>query len=304
MSCSSPILVNNNNGVVLAACGRCMSCCIAKQSSLQFLAQKELQKVYKSGLGASFVTLTYSDNYVPYVRAASPYQTLQKDDFQKFMKRLRKESDKLNIKCKFVACGEYGDKLGRPHYHIALLGLSDYLADSIISKTWKYGLSDVGALGVGGLRYVIKYMTKSRSTREIEKFYKDNGIQRPFILHSQKLGFDWIKANANIIVSNKYTFLDKGKYRLYPKYVRDVVERLTGVDSRPYVADYIQHINTHGERIDDYFARMTYVKEIDLVKRTLQQHSAAMLPASFRRPVELRDNTNVDYRLLASLALE
>lgn len=304
MSCVSPILVKNNNGVVMAACGRCMSCCIAKQSSLQFLAQKELLKVYKSGLGASFVTLTYNDNNVPYVSADLPYQTLQKDDFQKFMKRLRFESDKLNIKCKFIACGEYGDKLGRPHYHLALFGLSDALAQSIIKKVWTYGTSEIGALGAGGLRYVLKYMTKSRSTREIEQFYKVNGVQKPFILHSQKLGFDWIYDNKDIIVKNHYTFVQRGVVRLYPKYVRDVVERLTGVDSRPYVADYLKHIDTKGETLDNYFSRMTYVQEIDNVKKSIQNQSAAMLPPSYRRPAEMRNLFDCDYMSLVGLVSE
>lgn len=305
MSCASPILVKNGTGVVMAACGRCMSCCIAKQSSLEFLAEKELYKVYKSGLGASFVTLTYNPDSVPYVRADSPYMTLQLDDFQKFMKRLRFNVSKLGIPLKYVACGEYGDKLGRPHYHFALLGLSDALASSVIKKSWSYGLYDVGALASGGLRYVIKYMTKSRLTPDIKAFYAANGIQPPFIVHSQKLGFDWIYSHRYQIVEQKYTMLSNGKVRLYPKYVRDVVERLTGVDSRPYVADYLAHINTHGERLDDYFARVTYQKESDLVKRTLQESKAARMPSSFRRPVEMRPlGSTVSPVVLASLALE
>lgn len=282
-----------------------MSCCVAKQSSLEFLAQKELYKVYKSGLGASFVTLTYDNNSVPYVRADSPFMTLQIDDFQKFMKRLRKNVEPLGIPLKYVACGEYGDKLGRPHYHFALLGLSDAVANDVIQKSWSYGLYDVGALASGGLRYVIKYMTKSRLTPDIKAFYDSNGIQPPFIVHSQKLGFDWIYSHRYDIVKQKYTFLSNGKVRLYPKYVRDVVERLTGVDSRPYVSDYLKHVNTHGETLDNYFARVTYMRESDLVKRTLQESKACRMPSSFRRPVEMRPfSTSVSPAVLASLALE
>ena len=62
MSCVSPILVKTKTGVVNASCGRCLSCCVAKQSALNFLCEKELQKVYSRGLGASFCTLTYNDD--------------------------------------------------------------------------------------------------------------------------------------------------------------------------------------------------------------------------------------------------
>lgn len=304
LSCSSPVLVKNRSGVVLASCGRCMSCCIAKQSSLEFLAEKELYKVYKSGLGASFVTLTYDDNNVPYV-LDTPYQTLLISDFQKFMKRLRKNVRIFGVPLKYVACGEYGDQLGRPHYHFALLGLSDALAESVIKKSWTFGRYQVGALASGGLKYVIKYMTKSRLTPEIKAFYDANGIQPPFIVHSQKLGFDWIYNHKDDIVKQKYTFLSRGKVRLYPKYVREVVERLTGVDSRPFVADYLAHVNTHGETLDDFFARVTYMRESDLVKKTLQQSKAALMPSSFRRPVEMRPlGSTVSPALLAQVALE
>lgn len=305
MSCVSPLLVKSRNGIVLASCGRCLSCSVKKQSELTFLCHKELRDTYHRGLGASFVTLTYNDNNVPYVAADKPYQTLQIDDFQKFLKRFRYYSDKqYGIQCKFLACGEYGDKLGRPHYHAVIFGLSDYLCDKLIRSSWKYGTHQVGALGSGGLRYVLKYLTKTRLTPEIKAFYDANGVQKPFILHSQKLGFDWISRNKQQIVDSHYTFLSNGKVRLYPKYVRDVVERLTGVDSRPFVQDYLSHVNTHGELLDDFFARQTYIHEMDLCKQYRLDNKAVTLPFDCRRPQELRSTFNTDYKLAAMLALE
>lgn len=46
-------------------CGYCIYCLVKKQSKLEFYAKKELFEEYKKGHGASFVTLTYSDEYEP-----------------------------------------------------------------------------------------------------------------------------------------------------------------------------------------------------------------------------------------------
>lgn len=84
MSCVSPIPVMTRSGAVVnAACGRCLSCCIAKQSSLNFLASKELELNYKRGQGASFVTLTYDDNNVNFV-SDTAFMTLKKKIYRIF----------------------------------------------------------------------------------------------------------------------------------------------------------------------------------------------------------------------------
>lgn len=247
------------------------------------------------GLGSSFCTLTYNDDNVPYVTADSPFQTLVKRDYDLFMKRLRASvaSDGLPP-FKFLSCGEYGN-LGRPHYHAVFFGLSDALALHYVKKAWTYGFSQVGALQPGGLRYVLKYMTKSRADREIEQFYKANGIQKPFIKHSEKLGFDWIYNNRNAIVENRFCWIIHGHKALLPKYVRNVVERLTGVDPRPYVLEYINSVDTRGLSFDDFTAKQTYERERLLEAKMRQEQQAYTFPRQYRKPKHLRyfdDDTN------------
>lgn len=293
MSCISPILVSNSQGTILAPCGRCLSCCIAKQSALEFLCKKELQTVYKRGLGASFVTLTYDDNHVPYVATDSPYQTLVKRDFDLFNKRVRRYIERDNMPTiKFVAAGEYGDSLGRPHYHVVYFGLTDFLADRYVSKSWQYGLYQVGALSAGGLRYVLKYMTKSRPDRDIERFYASVGVEKPFIKHSHLLGFDWIQNHAKDIADDGYVFTQRGKKRLYPGYVRKIVESLTGVDPRPYVDKYLKSIDTGDMSYDDYMATKVYYNEVAQRKQMIQDGKPYYLPTMCRRPPELRFNAD------------
>ena len=59
-----------------------------------------------------FITLTFNDEYV--------MPSLDKSIFQKFMKRLRRMFPDARIR--YFMCGEYGDKLSRPHYHACLFG--------------------------------------------------------------------------------------------------------------------------------------------------------------------------------------
>lgn len=61
-----------------------------------------------------FVTLTYDDEHMPYGG------DLHYRHFQLFLKKLRK---RLGRPVRYFMCGEYGDRLGRPHYHAILIGV-------------------------------------------------------------------------------------------------------------------------------------------------------------------------------------
>lgn len=60
-----PGLFDRNGGAIMHDCGKCLYCLVKKQSKLEFYAKKELYEQYKAGKGASFVTLTYSEDYQP-----------------------------------------------------------------------------------------------------------------------------------------------------------------------------------------------------------------------------------------------
>ena len=45
--------------------------------------------------------------------------SVRKDVMQRFMKRLRM---KIGVPVRYLLCGEYGEKRGRPHFHILLFG--------------------------------------------------------------------------------------------------------------------------------------------------------------------------------------
>lgn len=129
-----------------------------------------------------FITLTYNDENCPLDGG------LVKSDFQKFMKRLRKNTGK---KIRYYYCGEYGDKNNRPHYHAILFGYNfpdwQYLFDStggtaiytskILEETWKKGFVTVGTVTFESAAYIARYVLKKQNGQLKEKINKDTGLK-------------------------------------------------------------------------------------------------------------------------------
>ena len=100
------------------ACGKCPKC-MKKRSNSWTIRMAEERKV---STNCYFVTLTYHSLHVP--KSASGRLTLCTEDLQKFFKRLRKKmfgNQKGDLK--YYACGEYGSRYQRPHYHLMLFNV-------------------------------------------------------------------------------------------------------------------------------------------------------------------------------------
>lgn len=125
-------------------CGKCYHCRITKVN--EWCTRMVLES--KARMYTYFVTLTYSPRSLhtdvfrethPMTNRCNTYGkeqpmplVLRKDHLQKFFKRLRKNT---GIKFKYFACGEYGHKYARPHYHMILW--SDVPISKIaIYKAW------------------------------------------------------------------------------------------------------------------------------------------------------------------------
>ena len=109
-------------------CGKCPVCKMRRVNTWVFRMEEEM----KVSSSAYFVTLTYDTVTVPITDRG--YMTLDKRDFQLFMKRLRKLSAN---KLKYYAAGEYGELYQRPHYHLILFNLEDV---NMIKETWNNGM--------------------------------------------------------------------------------------------------------------------------------------------------------------------
>lgn len=291
MSCAFPVTIHLKDGRnVKVPCGRCMCCRVRKQSQLTFLAHKELLDVYSSGRGASFVTLTYSEDHIPHGDKNPFAYSLRRKDLQDFLKRMRisLQRDGFDISFKTIYCGELGDKFGRPHYHIAFLGLTDVLAAKYVSKCWttrkgtKLGRVDVGVLRPGGLRYIVKYMTKSRLSPEQKRVFEAFGCETPFIGHSIGLGKKWLMSHVDDILESNGYMRVKTALVPYPRYVLDYVKVITGHDLKQSILyDTMMSVApaaaAAGRLYDDYLAEQAYIKERMLTAAAIADGRAADL---------------------------
>lgn len=152
---------------VLLPCGRCIACRINKASEWANRVIHESSYVDDG----CFITLTYAPESCP-----SDY-SLRKKDFQNFLKRLRIWISRHDEGCirAFLGCGEYGDKRGRPHYHLLLLGWSPkdlvfhhtsysgmpVYTSAIVERLWARGFAPVGTLTSRSAGYVARYAKKA-----------------------------------------------------------------------------------------------------------------------------------------------
>lgn len=130
---------------IVVPCNRCIICRRRRANALSARAIMETESV---GCRPLFITFTYDNLHLP--RTDSGFQTLRKEDLQLFFKRLRSllDGECIPHRLRYLACGEYGKKTKRPHYHVLLWGFPEQAFDNIlqvqrfIQKAWSYFLTD------------------------------------------------------------------------------------------------------------------------------------------------------------------
>ena len=126
-------------------CGRCVGCRLRRARDWSIRCGLEMS-VHDQ---ACWATLTYDDAHLPV--------TLSRAHLSGFIKRLRARVSPLRFR--FFASGEYGERLGRPHYHVILFGLSQFY-DLSVSESWPFGFSRVDAISPASIAYVCGYTAK------------------------------------------------------------------------------------------------------------------------------------------------
>ncbi|QCS37368.1 replication initiation protein [Tortoise microvirus 94] len=262
MSCSSPVTVNVKGRSYNVPCHHCMSCRITYQSYLLFCCKRELFDCYQRGLGASFLTFTYNDDCLPL------NGSLDKRSFQNLLKRVRRNKGLPSFK--YLACGEYGDKFDRAHYHAVFFGLSDVLAKQFVASHWLNGYVKTEALrSSAGLRYVLDYCCKSINGDLAVELYDNQMKERPFLSHSTRMGFDWLMRNMDDIVANGFYYREAGKMLPLPKYFRDIYDIYKTFD----VSRVLRSLDSHAKRmgfpdIYSYSDYATPLKEKELISKS------------------------------------
>lgn len=224
-------------------CGRCVGCRL--EYSREWADRCMLEMKYHDV--SWFCTFTYSDEFLPInmypdedgvcVESA----TLDKRDFQLFMKRLRKNY-KYDNHLKYFVAGEYGDITFRPHYHAILFGLK--LDDLVLWKKsqdgfnlyrsawlesiWKKGEVYIAEASWDTCAYTARYIMKKQygSAAQIYDMYN---IQPEFTLMSRKpaIGKEYFEDNKDLIFDSDCIFVgtDRGSHKIRPpKYYERLFE--------------------------------------------------------------------------------
>lgn len=201
----------DRSDILLLPCGRCIGCKVERGSTwaMRIMHEASLHDVN------SFVTLTYSDEHLPY----GDVPTLDGRDLQLLWKRMRKNE----ISFRYFACGEYGSETGRPHYHAILFGWRPELRSQVTSRTydsaelaqyWYKGGSTVGEVNEATAAYVAQYALK----KMYGKRERELGRKHEFITMSKGIGRGWLEKYSSDL-DRGYVQTAKKKVRL-PRYYR------------------------------------------------------------------------------------
>jgi len=123
-----------------------------------------------------FTTLTYAEEELP------ENGTLDPSHLRAFFKDLRRGRPRGSVS--YFACGEYGDRTQRPHYHAVLFGPAflDRLPDpdptrsgvfrsKTLEGTWRRGIAELGSVTFASASYVAGYVRKKVVSREHPDIY-------------------------------------------------------------------------------------------------------------------------------------
>lgn len=198
MRCLSPLVAwrrNDRVGVTLKfsegdsrfglklPCGSCVACVLerSRQHAVRCFHEAQLHE------RSCFVTLTYDESHLPYGGS------LVKEHFQDFIRSLRK---RVGVALRYFACGEYGARWGRAHYHFILFGF-DFSEDRyvcgrrdggevyrspLLESVWFRGRCEVGSATFESAAYVARYVATKLGDAALV------GREPEFLLMSRKPG--------------------------------------------------------------------------------------------------------------------
>lgn len=223
----------------------------------------------KNHLFSHFITLTYDPMSLPV--SPNGHMTLDKSEFPRFMKRLRKIVPRGTI-LKYFACGEYGTDNSRPHYHAIIFGCPDV---NLFSQAWSLlgaplGLIDVGQVSGDSIAYTVGYMNMDSgvSGRRLDDRVPE------FTLMSKGLGenycslavYDYHQAdlNRNYLTKEGGSIIAMPRYyreRLYSAFDRDLqkglAERAIGESNSEQYAKFLEFYDgVHGFDFSQYREEM------------------------------------------------
>lgn len=218
-------------------CGTCLGCRLekARQWAVRCMHEAALYDVN------SFVTLTYDDEHISKDGSLVPAHMV------KFLKRLRWHRSKvyklgprkrLRVydDVRFFQCGEYGEKLSRPHHHailfnvdfpdkVALAGKDGLYRSDELAELWPHGFSSIGAVTFESAGYVARYAMKKVIGSAADLHYSGKVPEYLTMSRRPGVGRRWIeKYHRDVYPSDELVV--NGVACKPPRYYDNVVETL------------------------------------------------------------------------------
>lgn len=207
------------------------------------------------------LTLTYNDENVP------KWDALNHEDFQVFIRALRdhvryalknkptgglKQSSvstrKTAVKVRYYMAGEYGTKLGRPHYHACIFGVdfadkypwekspsgNQLYRSATLEKLWTKGTAKIGDLSYESAAYIARYIMKKITGERAKEHYVRilvDGTMVPIPPEYNRMslrpgiGKTWFQKYKKDVYNNgQGSVVYKGRYMTPPKYYDRLLE--------------------------------------------------------------------------------
>ncbi len=227
----------------------------------------------------SFLTLTYNDEHLP------AGGTLVREHFQLFMKRLREKIEPTKIR--YYHCGEYGDDLGRPHYHALIFGYefpdkeffkkikaNIIYRSKMLDKIWGKGYCSIGAVTFQSAAYTARYIMKKHAGKTAQKHYQhidpETGEVTKKIpeyttmsLKPHGIGESWYKKFHSDVFPDDYVVIEGKKYKT-PRYY-DKLLKATNEDQLEQIK-FLREENAKKRAADNTPARLAVRKQVQLFK--------------------------------------
>lgn len=239
-------------------CGQCIGCRLDKSREWAVRCLHE-SSLYEANC---FVTLTYNDQNLP------QDGTLVLSDTQKFLKRLRKKYAPKKIR--FFQCGEYGDLLNRPHYHLILFNHDFFdkvhhstandnklYTSQELQELWPQGHSLIGDVTFESVAYVARYIVKKINGERAAWYYDEIDFSTGEILRELKpefatmsrrpgIGKNWFEKYKTDVFPDDFVVV-KGKKVKTPLFYLKQLEKYFPEDHEQIVEKRQQGLKGHYE---------------------------------------------------------
>lgn len=223
----NPLKAINSTNPIKLPCNTCIGCRLDRIEHWAVRCHHEA-KMHEYN---SFITLTYSDEYLP------ENYSVSKREMQLFLKRLRFD---LNCKIRYFLGAEYGPQTFRPHYHALIFGYGfpdrkfhsygangDRLFTSEqLNKAWPYGERNlIGDVTPQSARYCAGYAMKKirgdKAAAHYSRIHPRSGllvqVEPEFQMQSSGLGRDWFAKFKDDAFPSDFIVVD-GRETMVPRY--------------------------------------------------------------------------------------